>query len=188
MQRGEFVAAIDSYTDALKLEPDSPLFAHRGWAYFFADAWQPALRDFDEAVRRSPDSDEALIGRGLCRVMLGKLTEAIADAEAAFAHEIAAPEMMHNIACIFALAAERLEMGQAPDSEVASRRRQKAMDAIDKTLSLVPESERAAFWRDKIRCDRALNSVRSLAAFKQLEQRYLGDAARPTTEKSGREK
>src|SRR5262249_35444447 len=115
MKLGKYPEAVDDYTRALERCPlpsfrsdggegrgDGDIFQHRGWAHFFADAWKLALRDFSKALELDPEAGDAYTGRGLARVMLGEYREAVADAEAALHRKPSTPEMMHNIACIFA--------------------------------------------------------------------------------------
>src|SRR6185369_7983496 len=49
MKLGDYLGARDDYTVVVLRQPGAEIFEHRGWAYFFADAWKPALADFDEA-------------------------------------------------------------------------------------------------------------------------------------------
>jgi tetratricopeptide (TPR) repeat protein len=162
MQLGDFLGAKDDYSRGLDLAVDAELLAHRGWAYFFADAWKPALRDFDEAIRIDAKSADAHVGRGLALVMLGRTAEAVAAADDALERGPAAPEMMHNVACIFALAAVQAE------GEAAAGYRDRAVDAVRRTLALVPATAREAFWRQKILPDRALDAVRDRLDFETL--------------------
>src|SRR5205814_1744757 len=101
--------AVTDYTRALDLAPDGDIYQHRGWAHFFADARKLALRDFAKAIELDPEAGDAYTGRGLARVLLGDYREAVADAEAALRRKPRTPEMMHNIACIFAQAVARAE-------------------------------------------------------------------------------
>jgi tetratricopeptide (TPR) repeat protein len=167
MRSGDYLLAKDDYTDALKIDPQPELFVHRGWAYFFADAWKPALRDFDEAIRLDSHCGDAHTGRGLARAMLGQASAAAADAAEALRHRPRTPEMMHNIACTFAQAAKHADAPAAADQW-----RDQALEAIDQTLAMIPAADRPAFWRNKICPDAALNPVRDHVAFKKLEDRY----------------
>ncbi len=83
MQLGAYLDASEDYTRALEAGPDSDLLVHRGFAFYFADAWQPANRDFDQALRLNPEDGDAYTGRGLAQVMLGRYREAVADADEA---------------------------------------------------------------------------------------------------------
>jgi tetratricopeptide (TPR) repeat protein len=170
MKLGDFVKAADDYGHALTLQQDSELYTHRGWAYFFADEWKSAQVNFEEALRRNSENGDAYVGRGLSRVMLGKYREAVSDAEMALRRKPETPEMMHNIACIYSLAANQAEReGNATE---ASGYCEQAIKAVRNTLALVPPAERASFWREKIVPDKALNAIRNADAFKQLAEEF----------------
>src|SRR5262249_4117856 len=109
MKLGKYPEAAEDYTRAIERAPDAELYQHRGWAYYFSDAWKLALRDFAKAIELDPGMGDAYTGRGLARVMLGDYRGAVADAEAALRLGPTTPEMMHNIACVFAQAAARAE-------------------------------------------------------------------------------
>ena len=105
---GDCLGAVDDYTRVLEQAPDAEIHAHRGWAYFFADAYKPALRDLDAALRLDPARGDAWTGRALAHVMVGKVGAAVADAEAALERKPATPDLMQNLACVFALAAVKV--------------------------------------------------------------------------------
>jgi tetratricopeptide (TPR) repeat protein len=170
LHTGDYPGAVDDSSRVLAGRPDTDAYLNRGWAYFFADAWKLALRDFEEAVRRGPRRADALAGRGLARVMLGRYRAAVRDGEAALRERPATPETMHNVACLFALAVGRVENdpGAAEQRVLAARLRERALAAVRGTLALVPPPQRAAFWRDKIRPDRALDAIHGCPAFEQI--------------------
>ena len=88
--------------------------------------------------------------------MTGQIADAIADAESALRREPRSPEMMHNVACIFALSAAHADKISPQESSAC---RQRGMEAIHKTLSMIPKADRSAFWRNKILPDPALDSL-----------------------------
>jgi tetratricopeptide (TPR) repeat protein len=177
MKQGDFLGARDDYTRALEAQPSAEIYRHRGWAYFFADAWRPALRDFDEAVRRDPQDADAYAGRGLCRVMLGQYREAVADAEASLALRPVTPETMHNLACIYAQAVARVEADvKATDrASLTDGYRTAAVRTIRRTLALVRPEDRASFWRDKVLPDSALDPIRNSPEFRELRREQEAD-------------
>jgi tetratricopeptide (TPR) repeat protein len=192
MRQGDCLGARDDYTRALQLEPGADVYLHRGWAYFFLDAWRPALADFEEALRRSDGAAaalglagvaalrldgvaaEAYTGRGLARVLLGRYREAVADAREALRLGPKAPEMTHNVACVFALAAGKAEADPAARDRaaLAAGYRAEAAQAIRRALALVPAAGRQAFWRDKINPDSALDPIRQSPEYRQLLREY----------------
>jgi tetratricopeptide (TPR) repeat protein len=163
MNLGKFAEAAEDYTRVVEKEPDADIYQHLGWAHFFADAWKLALRDFTKAIGRNPELGDAYTGRGLAHVMLGLHAKAVADAEEALARKPASAEMMHNIACIYAQASVHA------DVELATDYRRRAIDAVGRTLAMLPIEERAAFWRDKIVPDAALAPLRNDHAFQRLQ-------------------
>ena len=64
MKIGDYLGAQDDYTRVVLNHPEAEIFEHRGWAYLFADAWQPALHDFDEAIRLDADEAAAPVATG----------------------------------------------------------------------------------------------------------------------------
>jgi tetratricopeptide (TPR) repeat protein/predicted Ser/Thr protein kinase len=174
MKLGKYPEAVEDYTRALERAPDADIYQHRGWAHFFADAWKLALRDFAKAIELGPDASDAYTGRGLARVMLGEYRGAVADAEAALRRKPAAPEMMHNIACIFAQAVARAEadLHQADRESLADSYRRRALEAVHQTLAMLRPEERSSFWQDKILPDPALTPIRDDAGFKRLQKAY----------------
>jgi serine/threonine protein kinase/tetratricopeptide (TPR) repeat protein len=176
---GDFARAVEDYTQALGLKRDASLLVHRGWAYFFTDAWKLAERDFDDSIRLDARSGDALVGRGLARVMLGDYRRAVADAETAWraAHEPRSPEMMHNVACVFALAASRTRADAAEPKREALETdyRRQSLTALRKALDLVPPRQRLAFWQEKMRPDSALDGIRQSEEFAQLDRQLQKD-------------
>jgi serine/threonine-protein kinase len=172
MKLGKYPEAVEDYTRALDLAADADIYQHRGWAHFFCDAWQLAIRDFSRAIELDATLGDAYTGRGLARVMLGNHRLAVADAETALGRKPGTPEMMHNIACIFAQASARAEADpQQPDREaLAERYRRRAVKAVRRTLALLRPEERPAFWRDIIVPDKALTPLRNDTEFQQLQE------------------
>jgi tetratricopeptide (TPR) repeat protein len=165
LRLGDYLGARDDYTVVLLGHEDAEIHEHRGWAYFFADAWKPALADFDEALRLDPGRGDAYTGRALARVMLGRTRDAVGDADEALKRKPSEPEMMHNLACVFAQAARA-------GSPAAAGYRERAVDCVRRTLALVPEKGRLAFLRDSVVPDRALDPIRDEPAFRQLLKEY----------------
>jgi tetratricopeptide (TPR) repeat protein len=169
MKLGDYLGACEDYTRVVLAQPDAEIYEHRGWAYFFADAWQPALRDFDQALHLDPERGDAYTGRGLARVMLGRYREAVRDADEALRRGPTTPEMMHNIACVFAQAAARNEADPAPDrATLAAEYRDRAVATVRRTLELVPPARRTTFLRESVVPDTALDPIRKSPAFRQV--------------------
>jgi tetratricopeptide (TPR) repeat protein len=174
MKLGKYPEAVEDYTRALELAPDPDIYQHRGWAHLFSDAWKLALRDFSKAIEQDPTSSDAYTGRGLAQVMLGDYRRGVVDAEAALLHKPKTPEMMHNIACIFAQAVPRAETDLQEENRqsLADDYRTRALKAIHQTLAMLRPEERLSFWQDKILPDAALTPIRNDAEFKLLQDEY----------------
>ncbi len=183
VQLGNAAGAVDDYTRALGRAADADLLTHRGWAYFFGDAWKLALADFDRAVRLAPVAADAHVGRGLARVMLGQYREAVADADEALRLKPDTPLMLHNLACVYAQAAARAEADRgAPEAGTrAEQYRTQAVDVLRQALTRLAPGERGPFWQNVL-ADSALDPIRATAAYKRLEAdfpRPSGAAAKP---------
>jgi tetratricopeptide (TPR) repeat protein len=175
MKLARYPEAVEDYTRALERAPDAEVYHHRGWAYFFSDAWQLALRDFTKAIALDPNAGDAYTGRGLARVMLGQYRGAVADAGTALHRNPRTPEMMHNLACIYAQAAVRVAADRQEEDwqSLADDYRRRALQAVRRTLAMLRPEERCAFWQDKILSDAALTSIRNDAEFKRLGDQYV---------------
>jgi tetratricopeptide (TPR) repeat protein len=176
MKLGKYPDAAEDYSHALALAADADIYQHRGWALFFADAWRLALRDFARAIELDPTAADAYVGRGLARVMLGDYTEAVADAESALSRAPRTPEMMHNVACIFAQSAVRAAADPLAQNQEtrAAEYRDRAVDIVRRTMALAQPEERQAFWHDKVLGDAALVPLRDHPEFHRLHEEYGG--------------
>jgi len=168
------VGAMADFTSVLEKDADTKIYRHRGWACFFAEAYKAGLADFDEAIRRTPGDADSHIGRGLCRVMLGSYRGASVDADDALRLTPDRPEMMHNIACIFAQAVAKVngdsKAGDRPELSVVYRDR--AVAALRQALAMVAPDRRARFWGEKVFPDTALDPIRNTSEFRQLAKDY----------------
>jgi tetratricopeptide (TPR) repeat protein len=178
MKLEDYTGAVDDYTLALllqagdndtrtrELQPDWAIRNHRGWAYFFAGAHKLALNDFETALQRKPPSVDPVIGRGLARVELGQVSEAVEDARAALKGPCDDPTMLFNIACIFGRAASR--------DDPASQYPRQSVAVLRQALSLLPAAERLKFWEQVLKDD-FLRAVRGRPEFKELEMQLERD-------------
>ena len=170
----DYPGAVEDYTQAARLQRDASILLHRGWAYFFTDAWRMAERDFEEALHIETTMADAQIGRGLARVMLGAYKPAVADALAVLERQPPKQaEMMHNVACIFALAAGRVHGDSATKEREGLKAEycRQALATLQKALELVPKAERAEYWKTKMCPDSALDPIRSSTEFVKLDAR-----------------
>jgi serine/threonine protein kinase/Tfp pilus assembly protein PilF len=179
-QLGEHAAAIEDYTQALRVKPGAGLFTERGWAYLHCESWRLALRDFEEALRLDPTCAPAYTGRGYVRIQHGTYADAIKDAEKAARLQPPTPRAKINLACVFALAAGKVSAdAQQPDREALKRRWQdRALELIRRALDQLPAQEQLPFWRE-VAQDPDFDSLRDSAGFKQLEHKFSAPARQP---------
>ncbi len=171
MQLGDYRGAVADYTRVLQVQPGSDIYTHRGWAYFFTDAWKLARDDFEDALQLDSAHGPAYTGRALAHVMLGQYRLAVADAEEALCLQPDSPEMLHNLACVFAQAAVRVQADAAEGERriaLAAAYRGQAVEVVRQTLTMLRPNQRGPFWREKILPDPALAPIRHEPGFEQL--------------------
>jgi hypothetical protein len=88
--------------------------------------------------------------------------------------------MMHNVACIYALAVGKATNNPATfdQQHLVADYRAQAISAIRSTLAMLPAAERARFWREKIAPDPALDAIRGGAEYQTLDVRQRGSQSR----------
>jgi eukaryotic-like serine/threonine-protein kinase len=182
MALGDFPGALEDYAHSARIKRTANILTHRGWAYFFSEAWRLAEHDFNEAVQIEAPPGNARIGRGLARAKLGSYRAAVLDArEALSRHGPGTPDMMNNIACIFAEAARRvrLDVAEVNRAELELEYRRQAIETLDKTLALVPPAGRVAYWEKTVSPDPWLDSIRASPEFVRLDARVRKTAPAP---------
>jgi tetratricopeptide (TPR) repeat protein len=152
---GQYPAAIEDYTKALEMRPTSAVQAYRGWAHLVCDAPKLALRDFELAVKLDADNADAYCGRGFLLAGKGRTRDAVRDAELALKKGKRSPRLLYNVARIYA------QCGAGNES--------RAVELLRQSLGLMPAAQRAKFWNSYVRKDAALEKVRRLRSFGQLE-------------------
>lgn len=107
--RGELLAAIGDYTEALRLDPGyAEALVNRGNALDAAGRPDAAIADYTEALRFDPDNDLARYNRGITLRAGGDLARALADFDAALRLN------PWHAASWFNRAVVRAELGQFP--------------------------------------------------------------------------
>jgi len=175
MELGDYSGAVDDYTTALWLQTvddgtgpsvirrddEWEIWNHRGWAYFFAGAHRLALKDFETSIGLNAPRVDPLVGRGLARVELGQVLEAVEDANAALKQFCDDPAMLLNIACILGRAASR--------NDTNPQHTHLAVATLRQALGLLPAPMRMEFW-GKVLKDDCLRVIRVSAEFQELEK------------------
>jgi tetratricopeptide (TPR) repeat protein len=168
----EYARAIPDLDEALKANPDSDLYAHRGWAYLRLNDPQKANPDFEQAIALSPRNGHAYTGRGLARLMAVRdprdvreaAREAVEDASTAWKCVPRTVEVVYEAACVYAQAAGH--MAKVPSGKYARfEYEREALRLLDEVLA---RGERPSDWREVMRQDPTLNPLRNLPEFKRL--------------------
>jgi tetratricopeptide (TPR) repeat protein len=175
---GRHAAAIDDLGRALEARPKPEelpsLYLSRGKEYLAINALQPALGDFEEALRLQPDSGNARLGCAHARVKLGQLKEGLADAERAVQGEPKDPRLWHGAARVYAQAATQVKAEPGMEESQARIRegyQERAVGLLRRALLLVPAGQRPAYWRDTMRNDPALTPLHRFPPFVRLAAR-----------------
>jgi tetratricopeptide (TPR) repeat protein len=170
------LSAIDDYGLALRLKADAAAYAYRGWAHVLSEAPLLALHDFEEAIRLQPDLGDTYNGRGYARVKLGRLHDAILDAEEALRRGPPTDRLHYNAARIYAQAAGRVDAEGGPRNRALAATRaalvSRAVALVRKALGLHSAAERRAFLQRFVETDGALNPIRRNSGFAKLAEKY----------------
>jgi tetratricopeptide (TPR) repeat protein len=190
MQLADYRAALADYNEAFRFLPGgdnrearADLCLHRGWAYFFCEAWPLAVDDFDEAIRLCHTNGDAYSGRAYALVKLDDYRQGVRDAEEALRRGSRTPEVLWaNVAYAYAQAVSKVRQ-EASGSELQAREGEytgKAVASLRRALGCrkTPE-ERWILWRDQLLLDRGLDPIRETPAIKDLQAELKAAAARP---------
>ncbi len=170
---GLYDRAISDYTLALSRgRRTASLLTHRAWAYLFSGAAGLAARDFNEALYVDPTDDRALSGRALALVQQRKVREAVADARASALANGRDHRLLYSAARVYCQAAAIFESDptRSPSEwAAAGNYRAESLSLVARSLSLLPNEERARFWTEVVRPDTALEPIRKSKKFLELE-------------------
>ena len=81
--KGAYDAALADYTAVLKIKQIGLVYANRGLVYQRLRDYQRSIADLDEALRLSPDLEQAYKWRGVDYFNIGEYRRALADFDAA---------------------------------------------------------------------------------------------------------
>jgi tetratricopeptide (TPR) repeat protein len=179
----DFRAALDSYTLALSLTRDPDTLALRGWAYLAFGDTALALRDFEEALDLRPGSADPLLGRASARVKLGKVKEALADAEEGLRTGPNTRRPFYLAARVYSQAASRVRDPAAvarTGLDAAAPYEARAVELLRESLARVPAGELANFWRKYVQLDGDFNPIRSHRTVRDLEDDLLRPGGGPS--------
>jgi tetratricopeptide (TPR) repeat protein len=163
--RNDFAGAIDDYTQGLALRPEDPAEVHRnrGWSHLFVSAFALAERDFNTVLQIAPGDTDGYAGRGAARVRLGRIREAVADAEESLRPGVPSPRLLYVAAQTYAQASSRAA------AEVTQRGRSASRDSLSfearsaallrQALERTPAERRSSMWRDVVAQDTLLRPL-----------------------------
>jgi tetratricopeptide (TPR) repeat protein/tRNA A-37 threonylcarbamoyl transferase component Bud32 len=160
----DYPGAIDDFTRVLALSTmdRAPLLRQRGRLHLLSNAPQQALRDFEEAIRLEPSHGDGYHGRGSALATLGRLPEAVADAEDALKHgepnwlRFYWSARIHAQAAVAAVAEAR---GDGRAALIRSGRYQdRAVVLLLEALRRSPPDRVESLWRD-LQSDPVLRTI-----------------------------
>jgi tetratricopeptide (TPR) repeat protein/tRNA A-37 threonylcarbamoyl transferase component Bud32 len=174
--REDFAGAIADYTLDLEARPgQARVLIARGLTYLVTDAPRLALGDFEEALRLEPSNREARIGRGSARVLLGDHRAAVADAEESVRQGPPTARLFYSAARIYSQAAQATGAEARRKGRDAlilvTRYQDRAVDLVSQALQTIPPEQRAAFWRNQLEPDPALQPLSRRLRIETMGQR-----------------
>jgi tetratricopeptide (TPR) repeat protein len=134
--RGDLLAAIEDYTESLRLDPGyAEALVNRGNALDAVGRREEAVADYAEALRLDPDNDLARYNRGVALRARGDLARALADFDAALRLN------PWHAASWFNRAVVRATLGQFPE----------ALEDLDRAAALRPGDAETFQVRGQVR-------------------------------------
>jgi serine/threonine protein kinase/Tfp pilus assembly protein PilF len=181
VQLGKQEEALDDCTRVLVTRPDSiPVRLLRAQTYLRCEANLLAVRDFTEVLKRDKQNATAHVGRGLARFKLGEYSLALEDAD----HAASLPTVTSQACCqaarLYALAAAQQSTLTRPSPALLRRYQERAVQLLRQTLELVPVEQRTAFWREKVKSERAFVAIERTAGFILLERQLSPPRPKPS--------
>jgi lipoprotein NlpI len=163
--RNDFAGAIDDYTNALARHPEEPaeVLRNRGWSHLYVSAFELAERDFNAVLQLASGDADALAGRGAARIHLGRVREAIADAEESLRPGTPSPRLLYLAARTYAQASARAlaEGGRRgrPATGDSLAYEARAAELLRQALERTPAERRSSMWRDVVAQDSPLRPL-----------------------------
>jgi serine/threonine protein kinase/tetratricopeptide (TPR) repeat protein len=166
--------AFADYSRSLELEPNSNVYARRGWAILTA-ADELARHEFERSLATNARNIDARAGLGNALVRLGKVEEAIQQAELALPPGVNVWQMKYNVASIYsqAVAAVRKEASTPERATLGEKCKKQAETLLRAALERANSDVRAVIWRE-LKGDSAFNPIRDSAGFVRLQTEFGG--------------
>jgi len=168
VQTRDFRAAVDRYTEGLRVQRDAETLALRGWAYLMYQAPHLALPDFEEALKVQSNNTDARLGQADALVKLGQTKEATRAAERALTYGTPDSRAYYNAARVWAQAAN----ARNAELQDVSRAKNLALDLLRLALDRQPEAKRKAFWKEYISADAVFTVLRRESGMQALAEKY----------------
>ena len=158
---GQTEKAIEAYSHAIELKPDSVVYNNRGVAYGKQGDHDHAIQEYDKAIALKPDADEAYNNRGVAYGKQGDHDHAIQDYDKAIALKPENAEAYHNRGVTYGEKGEHARAIQDYDKAialkpdyaeayhnrgVAYRKKDdfaRAIQEYDKAIALKPDADEA---------------------------------------------
>ena len=122
---GQYDRAIQLFNRLMAVAADSELLDARGNAYLETGAYDQALADFMEAIRRDPANAQVFIDRGVAYYLMGDAEKAVADDSEAIRLNTTNSAAFSNRAAAY-MKLKRLDLALADDNEAIRRSPDKA--------------------------------------------------------------
>ena len=122
LTKGDGAAAVERITQAIKLEPASPLFRlNLGSALLQSGQHERAVGAFERALKLKPDLAEAWAGLGMARAARGEERKAAHALRRAVAFNPQMPDALNNLALVLGCLGDYDEARRAVDQAIACR-------------------------------------------------------------------
>ena len=106
-------------------------YQNRGWSRVLVGSYSQAINDFEEALQYCPEADRNYICcmRATARLRLGAIDEALAEIQQLATHYGGTADEAYNLACFYAVAAEKIPDQRQTHADKAMEYLQKAVEA-----------------------------------------------------------
>src|SRR6266852_4422606 len=107
LEKADYNRAIQDFSQAIRLQPTSDLFANRGLAYFNRGNYDQAIQDYSQAIRLSSHDAELFNDRGVAYSSKGDYDRAIQDYDQAVRLSPNYPAALNNRGWAYSQKGER---------------------------------------------------------------------------------
>jgi tetratricopeptide (TPR) repeat protein len=176
---GRYVEAITDFGLALAAGPadkdKATLHLSRGRLYVGLNAAAPALRDFEAVLKLTPTSAHAWMGSAQAQMLLRKPQEAVAAAERAVQGKSTEPRLWLDASRVFAQSGVLVAAEPLPEDlqrRLRAEYLERSVVLLNQAMRRVKDGQQRSYWRDNVEKDRALDPIRGLPEFIDLQARF----------------